>query len=62
MMVMMKDLWWSRWWHWGAAVVVVLEVVAAHGGEWFSGSTRPEWGECLGAWPEMMAGSGGSDR
>nr|GEU98703.1 hypothetical protein [Tanacetum cinerariifolium] len=27
------DLWWSRLWHWGAAVVVVLEVVAACGGE-----------------------------
>nr|GEY62467.1 retrovirus-related Pol polyprotein from transposon TNT 1-94 [Tanacetum cinerariifolium] len=32
--VMVMDLWWSRWWHWGAAVVVDLEVVAARGGEW----------------------------
>nr|GEV28341.1 ATP phosphoribosyltransferase 1, chloroplastic [Tanacetum cinerariifolium] len=36
--VMVMDLWWSRWWHWGVAVVVVLEV--ARGGEWCGGSYR----------------------
>nr|GEX87585.1 hypothetical protein [Tanacetum cinerariifolium] len=47
-------------------VVVVLEVVAARGGEWCGGSSRSEWGECLRAWPgiwsEMMAGGGGGRR
>nr|GEZ35055.1 RNA-directed DNA polymerase, eukaryota [Tanacetum cinerariifolium] len=46
------DLWWSRWWHWGAAVVVVLEVVAARGGEWYGGSYRSGEGEHFWGSPE----------
>nr|GEY42358.1 hypothetical protein [Tanacetum cinerariifolium] len=57
------DLWWSRWWHWGAAVVVVLEVVAVRGGEWHSGSSRSGGRECFVArpefWLEVVAGDGG---
>nr|GEW38896.1 hypothetical protein [Tanacetum cinerariifolium] len=34
-------------WQRGAAVVVVLEAVAARGGEWCDGSSRSEWGAFL---------------
>nr|GEW19637.1 reverse transcriptase domain-containing protein [Tanacetum cinerariifolium] len=60
--VMVMDLWWSRWWHWGATVVVVLEVLAARGGERCGGSYRSGEGERF--WgsseksQETVAGSG----
>nr|GFC50313.1 hypothetical protein [Tanacetum cinerariifolium] len=44
----------------GAAVVVVLEAVAARGGQWCGGSSRSEWGEHFWGspkfWPEVVAG------
>nr|GFC29397.1 hypothetical protein [Tanacetum cinerariifolium] len=42
----------------GAAVVVVLDAVAASGGEWYDGSNRSEWGEHFWGSPEKSSGDG----
>nr|GEZ34929.1 hypothetical protein [Tanacetum cinerariifolium]GEZ53536.1 hypothetical protein [Tanacetum cinerariifolium] len=45
-----------------AAVVVVLEVAAARGGEWCGGSYRSGEGECFRVSPEKFSAGGGDRR
>nr|GEY46530.1 hypothetical protein [Tanacetum cinerariifolium] len=60
------DLQWSRWWHLGTDVVVVLEVVVARGGECCGGSYRLGEGEhfwgSLEKSPETVADGGDGGR
>nr|GEY24238.1 hypothetical protein [Tanacetum cinerariifolium] len=55
---MMVTKWWGQR---GAAVVVVLEAVAARGGEWCGGSSRSEWGSIF-EFIRILAGGGGRQR